>query len=64
MALASVAQWVGCHPTKQGGVTGLIPSQGTCPGCGFVSGWGVCKIQPINVPLPLFLPSPLSLNKF
>lgn len=33
-ALASVAQLVEHHPFHQK-VTGLIPSQGTCPGFGF-----------------------------
>ena len=33
-ALTSVAQVVGRHPAEWK-VTGLIPGQGTCPGCGF-----------------------------
>ena len=33
-ALTSVARLTGCHQAKRK-VTGLIPSQGTCPGCGF-----------------------------
>ena len=32
-ALAGVAQWIECQPANQK-VTGLIPSQGTCLGCG------------------------------
>ena len=32
-ALAGVAQWIECWPANQS-VTGLIPSQGTCLGCG------------------------------
>ena len=32
-ALAGVAQWVECQPVNRE-VTGLIPSQGTCLGCG------------------------------
>ena len=35
LALASVAQWIGCWPANQR-VAGLIPSQGTC--LGFRSG--------------------------
>ena len=33
LALAGVAQWIERGPTKQR-VTSLIPSQGTCLGCG------------------------------
>ena len=33
MALAGVAQWIENWTVKQS-VTGLIPSQGTCLGCG------------------------------
>ena len=33
LALAGVAQWIECWPANQR-VTGLIPSQGTCLGCG------------------------------
>ena len=33
-AMASVAQWVGCHSIRRG-VTGLIPSQSTSVGCRF-----------------------------
>ena len=32
-ALAAVAQWIECWPMNQK-VVGLIPSQGTCLGCG------------------------------
>ena len=32
-ALAGVVQWTECRPTSQR-VAGLIPSQGTCLGCG------------------------------
>ena len=32
-SLAGVAQWTECRPANQK-VTGLIPSQGTCLGCG------------------------------
>ena len=31
-ALAGVAQWTECQPVNQG-VTGSIPSRGTCLGC-------------------------------
>ena len=44
-ALAVVAQWTECRPMNQK-VTGSIPSQGTCQGCGPVS-----KRQPIDVSL-------------
>ena len=33
LALAGVAQWIECGPANQR-VTGPIPSQGTCLGCG------------------------------
>ena len=33
LALAGVAQWTECWPVKQR-VASLIPSQGTCLGCG------------------------------
>ena len=37
-------------------VVGLIPSQGTCLGCGPGSQFGACERQPdIDVSLPLFL---------
>ena len=32
-SLAGVAQWIECQPTSQR-VTGSIPSQGPCLGCG------------------------------
>ena len=43
LALADMAQFVGCRPANWT-VTGLIPHQGTCPGCGLrhVLGWGTC----------------------
>ena len=34
MALAGVPQWIECWPVNQG-VTGSIPGQGPCLGCGF-----------------------------
>ena len=63
-ALAGVVQWIECWPVNWG-VTCLVPSQGTCLGCGLGPWLGACKRQPrINVSLPLFLPpSPLSKNK-
>ena len=55
-ALAGVAQWIECWPENQR-VTGSIPSQGTCLGCGPGPQWGLHERQPhINVSLPLFLP--------
>ena len=48
--LTYVAQWVGCHPINQK-FNGSIPCQGTGPQL------GVCKRQPLDVSLPLFLPS-------
>ena len=55
-ALAGVAQCIECRPVEQG-VTGSIPSQGACLGCGPGPQWGVHERQPhINVSLPLFLP--------
>ena len=59
LALADVAQWVGCHPVKQK-VTGSAPSQDTCLGCrlgpqlgGVTRG---CSDKYTGVYLPLFLP--------
>ena len=52
--LTGVAQWVGRLLAKQK-VTGSVPSQGTCLGCGFGPSHGVCERQPIDVSLPLFL---------
>ena len=54
-ALAGVAQWIEREPANQR-VAGLIPSQGTCLGCGPGPQLGTRKRQPhIDVPLPLFL---------
>ena len=58
-ALTGVTQLVGCQTSKWK-VTGSIPGQGTCLGCRFDLGWGVCERQPINVShidvfFPLFL---------
>ena len=52
--LAGVAQWIEHQPVNQK-VTGLIPGQGTCLGCGPGSQLGASERQPINVSLPLFL---------
>ena len=63
MTLAGVAQWIGRWPGNHR-VTGSIPGQGTCLGCGLgpqLGGGG--ERQPhIDVSLPLFLP-PFSLSK-
>ena len=63
-----MAQTVGCHPTKRK-VTGSIPGQGTCLGCGFSPWVRACERQSIDVSLshPCFFPSlspslPLSLK--
>ena len=54
-ALAGVAQWTECQLANQR-VTGSIPSQGTCLGCGPGPQWGVRERQPhIDVSRPLFL---------
>ena len=61
--LAGVAQWTECLSVKQG-VAGLIPSQGTCLGCGPGPWLGVCKRQPhSDVSLSFSLSSSLSKNK-
>ena len=66
--LAGVAEWIERLPVNWK-VTGLIPGQGTCPGCRPGPQMGVCKRQPIHVSLthPCFSPSlspslPLSLK--
>ena len=61
-ALAGVAPWIKHWPVNWA-VTGLIPSQGTCLGCRPGPWLGVCKRQPIDVSLPLFLPPFFSLWK-
>ena len=53
-ALAGVAQWIECRPADRG-VAGLIPSQGTCLGCGPGPQLGRER-QPIAISLLLFLP--------
>ena len=59
LALAAVAQCIECQPANQR-VSGLIPSQGTCLGCGPGPWLGAHDTQPTNVShiddsLPLFL---------
>ena len=53
IALAGVAQWIGHPPTNQK-VTSLIPSQGTCLGCGPGPQLLACERQRIGVSLPPF----------
>ena len=48
--LAGVAQWIACWPVNHG-VTGSIPSRGTCLGCRPGPHLGACKRQQINVSL-------------
>ena len=56
-ALAGVAQWIERWPMNQT-VAGLIPSQGTCLGCGLGPQWGARERQPhIDISFLLFLPS-------
>ena len=50
LALAGVAQQIEHQPEKQK-VTGLIPDQGTCLGCGPGPQLGVCERQPLDVSL-------------
>ena len=53
VAPAGGAQWIERGPVNQG-VTGLIPSQGTCLGCRPGPQMGMCERQPhIDVSLPL-----------
>ena len=71
VALAYVAQLVELQPMSRK-VTGLIPGQGTCLGCGFGPSRSTCERQLINVsmflshikdvllPSSLSFPSPLS----
>lgn len=56
--LAVIAQCIECWIANEG-VTGSIPGQDTCLGCGPGSRWGTCKRQPhIGVSLPFFFPRP------
>ena len=61
LALADIAQWTEHGPANQR-VTGSIPSQRTCLGCGPGSQLGARGGQAhTDVPLPLFsFPSPFS----
>ena len=53
--LIGMSQWIECWPENQR-VANLIPSRGTCLGCGPGPQWGACERQPhIDVSLPLFL---------
>ena len=62
--MADVAQWIE-HWSANQKVTGSIPSQGTCLGCGPGPQWGACKRQPqTDVSLPFFLSTlPLKINQ-
>ena len=56
IALAAAAQWIERWLANQR-VTGLIPSQGICLGCGPGPQLGVHERQPhTDVSLPLFFP--------
>nr|KAF6462221.1 hypothetical protein HJG59_011269 [Molossus molossus] len=37
------------HRPRQQEVTGSIPGQGTCPGCGPEPQWGACRRRPIDI---------------
>ena len=57
-ALTDVAQWIEHRPVNQK-VTGSIPSQGTCLGCGAGPQFGAHEIDvslTYQCSLPLFLP--------
>ena len=60
-----MAQWIERRTVNQG-VASLIPSQGTCLGCGPGPRWGMFEKQPhTDVSLPFFLPPfpSLKINK-
>ena len=64
-AVAGVAQWIVCQPANQR-VTGSIPSQDTCLGCGPGPQMGMQKRQPhidVSLLLSLSLPLCLKINK-
>ena len=61
VALAGVAQWIEHQPANQR-VASLIPSQGTCLGCGPGPWLRACERQLIDVSLPPFTLS-LKINK-
>ena len=56
-ALTGLAQWIKCQPVNQS-VSGLIPSQGTCLGCGPGPQWGHTRGN--HTLMFLSLPSPLN----
>ena len=57
-----MAQWIECQPVNQR-VTGSIPRQDICLGCGPGPQSGACRRQPhTDVSLPLFLPPSLPLS--
>ena len=60
-ALAGVAQWIECQSANQR-VAGLIPSQGTCLGCGPGPRLGVCESQ-THIDVSPSLPLSLKVNK-
>ena len=59
--LSGVAQWTEHQPANQR-VAGLIPSQGTCLGCGPGHQLGDCERQPHLMSLSLTPSLPLSLK--
>ena len=62
LALAGVAQWIEHRPVNQR-VASLIPSQGTCLGCGPGPQQRAFKRQPhLGVSLPCFVPDSPSLK--
>ena len=65
IAVAGVCQWNECWPANQR-VAGLIPSQGTCVGCGPGPQQGAHERQPhMDVYLPLSPPFPsLKINEY
>ena len=46
--LAGVGQWIECQPENRM-FTSLIPSQGTCLGCGPGPQLGACEKQPTDI---------------
>ena len=58
LVLAGVAQWID-HRTANQRVTGSVPSQGTCLGCGRVRGNHTLMFFSLS----FFFPSPLSKNR-